>query len=71
MPRFRVRKIEYDNTIVFKGHTTKDCYEFLLKQDMGLNRFMVECVLDDIEIDADEFMESFKEGENPEDLQFF
>ena len=38
---------------------------------MGLNRFMVECTLDDIEIDADEFMESFKEGENPEDLQFF
>jgi hypothetical protein len=73
MKRFKVRKTDggYDNTIVFNADTTQECYNYLLKQDMGLNSFMVECNVDDIEIDADEFMEAFREGECPMDLQFF
>lgn len=69
MTRFRI--LNADRNVVFKAHTTKQCYEFLLKQDMGLHVFDVEDIKDDIEIDADEFMQAFRDGERPEDLQFF
>jgi hypothetical protein len=70
--RFRVRgKGLIDDHILYESSTTQECYEFLKKQDMGLNSYMVECVVDDIEVDADDFMEAFRSGESPGDLQFF
>ena len=69
MKRFKVRNT--DRYIVFNADTTRDCYDFLLTQDMGLNSFMVECNVDDIEINGDDFIESFKCGDCPVDLQYF
>lgn len=72
MERFKIKKQEpNDDNFVFRANTTQECYDFLLKQDMGLYSFFVECIADEIEIDADEFMSAFRDGECPEDLQFF
>ena len=67
--RFRVKN--YRDEIVFKADTTQEIYEFLERQDLGLNSYLIECLVDDIEIDADEFLEAFRDGECPGDLQFF
>jgi hypothetical protein len=41
------------------------------KRDLSLQHYMVECLIDDIEIDADELLEAWNRGERFEDLQFF
>lgn len=39
--------------------------------DLSLQNYFVECVIDDIEISADELLEAWRDGERPEDLQMF
>ena len=41
------------------------------KRDLSLQNYNVECLEDEIEIDADELLKVWAEGERPEDLQFF
>jgi hypothetical protein len=41
------------------------------KYDLSLQKYYVECLIDDIEIDADELILAWNEGERPEDLQMF
>ena len=41
------------------------------KRDMSLQTYYVECVVDEIEIEADELIDAYDRGETPEDLQFF
>jgi hypothetical protein len=41
------------------------------KRDLYLQTYYVECLVDEIEIEADELIAAWKEGERPEDLQFF
>lgn len=70
MKRFKI--INSSKNVVYTADTTQECYEYLLTQDLGLNRFMIECTVDDIEIDSDEFiLEIVKFGECPIDLQKF
>lgn len=40
-------------------------------RDVSLQTYYVECLVDDIEINADELLVAWREGERPEDLQFF
>jgi hypothetical protein len=69
--RFRVRDAE-GNLPLFKADTTQKCYDYLLTVNSVNKNFTVEDVEDDIDwITADEFIEAFKEGECPMDLQFF
>ena len=69
MKRFRV--LDYGRNVVFKSETTEACFKYLKTQNMGLSSFTVEDVVDDIEVDADDFVTAFNEGETPMDLQFF
>lgn len=69
MKRFKI--INSSKIVVYTADTTQECYKYLLKQDMSLQSFMVECTIDDIEIDADDFMKTFNDGECPIDLQKF
>jgi hypothetical protein len=39
--------------------------------DTSLNTYYITCLIDDIEITADELLQVWEEGERPEDLQFF
>jgi hypothetical protein len=41
------------------------------KRDLSLQTYYVECLVDDIEIEADELIAVWNRGERPEDLQFF
>lgn len=41
------------------------------KRDLSLQSYMVEDIVDDIEINADTLLEVWNEGERPEDLQMF
>jgi hypothetical protein len=41
------------------------------KRDMSLQTYYVECLVDEIEIEADELIAAWNEGERPEDLQMF
>ena len=54
-------------------NTIKEVVEDLLsvKRDLSLQNYYVECSLDDIEIEADELIKVWNEGERPEDLQMF
>jgi len=71
--RFKIKKSDgFDFTgVVFSSDNTIDCYKFLLTQDMGLNSFIVECTVDDIEVSDTDFIKAFNDGETPMDLQFF
>ena len=69
MKRFRV--LDFQRNVVFKSETTEACFKYLKTQDMGLSSFSVEDVVDDIEVDADDFVKAFDDGEDPGDLQFF
>ena len=40
-------------------------------RDLSLQTYYVECLEDEIEIEADELIKAWNEGERPEDLQFF
>lgn len=71
MKRFRILNHDQSRSVVYKCETTQEVYEYLLKQDRGLNRFIIECVVDDMEVEADEFMTAWEEGERPGDLQMF
>lgn len=53
--------------------TIKEVVNDLLssKRDLSLQKYYVECSVDEIEIEADELIASWKEGERPEDLQMF
>lgn len=69
--RFRVFNTEYQ-TRVFEADTTNEVADFFSKQDVTtLEEFFVDCVIDDIEVTANDFMEVWNEGERPGDLQFF
>ena len=54
-------------------NTIKEVVEDLLstKRDLSLQKYYVECLVDDIEIEADELIAAWNEGERPEDLQMF
>ena len=39
--------------------------------DLSLQTYYIECSVDDIEINADELLKAWKDGERPEDLQMF
>jgi hypothetical protein len=54
-------------------NTIKEVVKDLLstKRDLSLQTYYVECLVDEIEIEADELIAAWKEGERPEDLQFF
>lgn len=58
-------------------NTTHDTIEEVVKdllsdkRDLSLQTYYVECLVDDIEIEADELINAWKEGERPEDLQMF
>lgn len=41
------------------------------KRDLSLQKYYVVCSVDDIEINADELLEAWRDGERPEDLQMF
>lgn len=41
------------------------------KRDLSLQRYYVECLVDEIEIEADELLKAWDEGERPGDLQMF
>jgi hypothetical protein len=41
------------------------------KRDVSLQSYSVEDLKDEIEIDADELLKAWSEGERPEDLQIF
>lgn len=41
------------------------------KRDLSLQNYYVECSVDDIEIEADELIKAWNEGERPEDLEIF
>jgi hypothetical protein len=53
--------------------TLKEVVEDLLssKRDLSLQKYYVECSVDDIEIEADDLIAVWNDGERPEDLQFF
>lgn len=40
-------------------------------RDISLQTYYVECLIDEIEVSADELLEAWREGERPEDLQMF
>jgi len=56
-----------------RHNTIKEVVEDLLstKRNLSLQNYYVECLVDDIEIEADELIAVWSEGERPEDLQFF
>jgi len=41
------------------------------KRDMAMQNYYIEDLIDDIQIDSDELLEVWENGERPEDLQFF
>jgi hypothetical protein len=40
-------------------------------RDMSLQTYYVKCLIDEIEIEADELISAWREGERPDDLQMF
>ena len=56
-----------------RHNTIKDVVEDLLsnKRNLSLQTYYVECSVDDIEINADDLIQAWNDGERPEDLQFF
>lgn len=59
------------NDIVSKHETTEQVYSTLLKLDTSLNRYFITDVYEDIEVDADDFVQAWQDGERPGDLQMF
>jgi len=56
-----------------RHNTIKEVVEDLLstKRDLSLQNYYVQCLVDDIQIEADELISAWNEGERPEDLQMF
>jgi uncharacterized UBP type Zn finger protein len=72
MKRFRI--IDPSGRTENTRHSTiKEVVEDLLSKnrDLSLQTYYVECLEDEIEIEADELIKAWNEGERPEDLQFF
>jgi hypothetical protein len=59
------------------GNTKHDTIIEVIKEldkrrdNVCLDTYYVECLIDDIEINADELISAWLEGERPEDLQMF
>jgi len=53
--------------------TIKEVVKELLSEnrDASLQKYFIQCLIDDIEIDSDELLMAWKDGERPEDLQMF
>lgn len=53
--------------------TIKEVVSDLLseKRDLSLQKYYVECLIDEIEIEADELILAWNNDERPEDLQMF
>lgn len=68
--RFRVFNAD-EQLMVVKCDTTEKIYQALKRLDLTLAHYFVDCVVDDIEVTADEFIEAWESGEHFEDLQFF
>lgn len=72
MKRFRIidpsgrRETTKHDTIieVIKELNSSSC-------NLSLQNYFIDCVIDDIEISADELLEAWRDGERPEDLQMF
>ncbi len=72
MNRFRIKKDDSMSHIEFKANTTQEIYNYIEKQDpLNLESYMIDCTVDDIEVDCQEFRVAFREGECPADLSFF
>ena len=72
MKRFKITDPS-GRTETTKHDTIEEVVENLLspKCDLSSQNYYVECCIDDIEIDAEELITAWKEGERPKDLQFF
>lgn len=69
--RFKVITLPTSYTI-FRSDSLEEVYEFLSDVDsLLLGDIRIECLVDDIEITADEFIKAWLEGERPGDLQMF
>lgn len=69
--RFKLWDIE-NQVSKFSTDVLPECVEEIKKIDSLLwNEFFIEDTIDDIEINAEEFMEAWERGERPEDLQMF
>lgn len=62
------------------GRTENSTYDTILevvedlkseKRDLSFQTYFIECREDEIEIEADELLAAWDEGERPEDLQMF
>ena len=72
MKRFRIKKDDSISFIEFKADTTQEIYDYILKSDpLNLECYLIDCVVDDMEINCREFRQSFEDGECPFDLSFF
>jgi hypothetical protein len=72
MKRFRI--IDPSGRTHNASHSTiKEVVEDLLsaKRDLSLQKYYVECLIDDIEVSSDELIAAWNDGERPEDLQMF
>lgn len=56
---------------MYKCDTLQQAIDWLLTRDMGLEEFWVEDLKDDIEVNADDILAAYREGERYEDLQGF
>lgn len=72
--RFRIwYRDGIQDTTVLRCDTIAEVIEWCKKNELKamLDNYMVECLLDEIEIQTDELMEAWAQGERPEDLQMF
>lgn len=69
LKRFRIFDLNQEK-LVKKFDTTLECYDFLTEQERQ-NEYMIDDVVDDIQVDWEVFMDAFNSGEYPGDLQMF
>lgn len=71
MKRFRILN-QRDGFVEFKAETTQEIFDQLnTKLDTALESYMIDDVIDDIEVSDIDFLAAFYDGECPGDLQFF
>lgn len=66
--RFRITQ---ERDIIFRCHTMNEIYDWLQNKADMYKQYWVEDIIDDIEVDADEVMSAYREGEIYGDLQGF
>jgi len=73
LKRFKVTTDPNGRTETTRYDTLKEVIDYLQssKCDLSLQRYYVECLIDEMEIEADELLKYWNEGERPEDLQMF